>query len=245
MRIGLFVTCLVDALFPEVGTATVSLLERLGLSLDVPPAQTCCGQMHANTGYRHHAAALAERHAAIFEQYDVVVSPSASCAASVRHQLTGAPRGASGTPSAAAAERARAIAMRTYDLSTFLVDVLGVTDVGAYYPRRVVFHPTCHSLRMLRVGDRPQRLLSAVEGIELLEPDDADSCCGFGGTFATKNPAVSAAMLADKIDAIERTGASVACAADSSCLMHIAGGLSRAGSAVRTAHLAEILASSR
>ena len=239
MRVALFVTCLVDGLFPDVGKATVALLERLGLKVEVPMAQTCCGQMHVNTGYAREALPLVRRHVAAFSGYEAVVVPSGSCAGSVRHQHAWVARQAGDAGLAAAAEE---VASRTFELSELLVDVLGVTDVGAYYPHRVTYHPTCHSLRVLRVGDRPLRLLRAVDGIDLVELPEAESCCGFGGTFALKNPDVSAAMLADKMRHVLATRAEVCSAGDSSCLMHIGGGLSRLRAGVRTVHLAEILA---
>ena len=239
MRVALFVTCLVDGLFPDVGKATVALLERLGHQVEVPMAQTCCGQMHVNTGYARAALPLVRRHVAAFSGYEAVVVPSGSCAGSVRHQHAWVARQASDAGLAAAAEE---VASRTFELSELLVDVLGVTDVGAYYPHRVTYHPTCHSLRVLRVGDRPLRLLRAVDGIDLVELPEAESCCGFGGTFALKNPDVSAAMLADKMRHVLATRAEVCSAGDSSCLMHIGGGLSRLRTGVRTVHLAEILA---
>jgi L-lactate dehydrogenase complex protein LldE len=239
VRVALFVTCLVDGLFPDVGRATVRLLERLGHQVEVPLAQTCCGQMHINTGYGREALPLVRRHAAAFAGYEAVVAPSGSCAGSVRHQHAWLASRA-GDPALAA--EAAAVAARTYELFEFLVDVLGAPDVGAYYPHRVTYHPTCHSLRVLRVGDRPLRLLRAVRGIDLVELPDAESCCGFGGTFAVKNRDVSAAMLADKMRHVLDTRAEVCCAGDSSCLMHIGGGLSRLRTGVRTVHLAEILA---
>jgi L-lactate dehydrogenase complex protein LldE len=242
VRVALFVTCLVDGLFPDVGKATVGLLERLGCTVEVPRAQTCCGQMHINTGYLSEAVPLVRRHAAAFAGYDAVVAPSGSCAGSVRHQHAWVAEEA-GDPELAAA--AREVASRTYELSEFLVDVLGVTDVGAYYPHRVTYHPTCHSLRVLRVGDRPLRLLREVDGIDLVELPQAESCCGFGGTFAVKNADTSAAMLADKMHHVLSTRAEVCSASDSSCLLHIGGGLSRLRAGVRTVHLAEILASTR
>jgi L-lactate dehydrogenase complex protein LldE len=242
VRLGLLVTCLVDGLFPEVGKATVRLLERLGHTVEVPAAQTCCGQMHINTGYVREALPLVRRHVAAFSGYEAVVAPSGSCAGSVRHQHPWLAARA-GDPELAAA--AREVASRTFELSELLVDVLGLTDVGAYYPHRVTYHPTCHSLRVLRVGDRPLRLLRAVRGIDLVELPEAEACCGFGGTFAVKNPDTSTAMLADKLRHVLSTGAEVCSAGDSSCLLHIGGGLSRLRAGVRTVHLAEILASTR
>ena len=240
MRIALFVTCLTDTLYPATGQAVVRLLERLGHEVDFPAGQTCCGQMHFNTGYRREALPLARGFAAAFAGADAVVSPSASCTAMVRdyHGQLAADAG-----DAALARAVADLAPRVHDLSTLLVDVLGVTDVGAYFPHRVTYHPTCHSLRMLRVGDAPLRLLRAVRGLDLAELPAAESCCGFGGTFSVKNPDVSAAMCADKVAAVHQAQAEVLCAADNSCLMHIGGALSRQRAGVATMHLAEILAS--
>ena len=242
MRVAMFTTCLVDGMVPDVGRACVTLLERLGVELDVPGAQTCCGQMHVNTGYPREALPLVRLYAETFAPYDAVVVPSGSCAGAVRHQHADLARRAGDADLLAAVE---AVAAKTYELSELLVDVLRVTDVGAYYPHRVTYHPTCHSLRVLRVGDRPLRLLRAVEGLQLVHLPRADSCCGFGGTFALKNAEVSAAMLADKVDEVHATGAEVCTAGDSSCLLHIGGGLSRSTPATRAVHLAEILASTR
>lgn len=241
MRIALFATCLADALFPAAAIATTEILERLGHQVLFPERQTCCGQMHVNTGYQREAVALVRHHVEVFEaaRCDAVVAPSGSCVGSVRHQHAMVARRAGDEALAARAEK---IAALTYELSELLVDVLGVHDVGAYYPHTVTYHPTCHSLRMLRVGDKPLQLLRHVRGLTLLELPAAESCCGFGGTFAIKNADTSAAMLADKIAAVTGTGAGVCTAGDSSCLMQIGGGLSRIGSAVRTVHLAEILA---
>ena len=239
MRIALFVTCLADTLFPDVGKATTVLLERLGHRVEFPQAQTCCGQMHVNTGYQREALPLIRRYVDTFEPYDVIVAPSGSCVGSIRHQHAMVARRL-GDP--ALADRAEAVGERTFELSQLLVDVLGVEDVGAYYPHRVTYHPTCHSLRLLRVGDRPLRLLRQVAGLDLVELPDADVCCGFGGTFALKNSDTSTAMLADKMRNVLGTRAEVCAASDSSCLMHIGGGLSRLRAGTRTVHLAEILA---
>lgn len=239
MRVALFATCLVDGLFPDVGRATVTVLERLGHDVEFPRQQSCCGQMHVNSGYPREALGLIRNHVDTFEPYDAIVAPSGSCTAAIRHQHADVAEQAG---DAALAERARGVAAKTYELSQFLVDVLEVIDVGASYPHRVTYHPTCHSLRLLRVGDHPYRLLQAVRGLELVDLPAADSCCGFGGTFALKNSAVSSAMLSDKIAAIESTGASRCAAGDASCLMHIGGGLARLQSGTRTVHLAEILA---
>lgn len=240
MRIALFITCLADTLYPDVGRATVRLLERLGHEVTFPRAQTCCGQAHTNTGYGAMALPLVANHVEAFEGCDVVVAPSGSCVGSVRHQHAMLARQAGDE---ALAGRAEALASRTYELSELLVDVLGVTDVGAVFPHRVTYHPTCHSLRLLRVGDRPLQLLQAVRGIDLVELPAAEECCGFGGTFAVKNADTSTAMLADKMRHVRDTGAEYCTAGDASCLMHIGGGLSRLRTGTRTIHLAEILAS--
>jgi L-lactate dehydrogenase complex protein LldE len=201
--------------------------------------------MHVNTGYRREAVPIVANHVRAFagvlaSDIEAVVAPSGSCVASIHHQQAAIARRAG---ESALADDAAALAERTYELSQFLVDVLGVTDVGAYYPHRVTYHPTCHSLRMLHVGDRPLRLLRAVRGLELVELPGADQCCGFGGTFAVKNAETSTAMLADKMTNVLSTHAEVCTAGDASCLMHIGGGLSRLRSGTRTVHLAEILAS--
>ena len=239
-RVAVMSTCLGDAMFPDAVRATVRLLRRLGVAVDVPEAQTCCGQPMVNTGYVEEAVPLVRNFVSAFEGYDQVVVPSGSCAGSVRHQhgLVAARSG-----DAALADAVARTSPRTLELSEFLVDVLGVVDVGASFPRRVTYHPTCHSLRMLRVGDRPTRLLEAVRGIDLVPLPRAEECCGFGGTFAVKNADVSTAMLDEKLAAVVASGADAVCACDSSCLMHIGGGLHRRGIDVRPVHLAEILAS--
>lgn len=244
MRVGLFITCVNDTLYPRTGQAVVTLLERLGVEVEFPMAQSCCGQPQFNTGYRHQAEPLMRRYATAFEDVDHVVTPSGSRAAMIRdnYPRIAAKAAAEGRGDAMAEAAAVAVA-KTYELTEFLVDVLGVTDVGAYFPHTVTYHPTCHGLRVLRLGDRPLRLLEKVRGIELREPSGAQECCGFGGTFAVKNPAVSAAMGADKARALSETGAAAVCAVDNSCLLHIGGTLARGGSAVRPVHIAEILAS--
>jgi L-lactate dehydrogenase complex protein LldE len=223
VRVALFITCFNDTLFPATGRAVVDLLERLDCEVAFPEAQTCCGQMHGNTGYTDHGETLVRRWERVFADFELVVSPSASCVGYVREHV----------PSSSG---------RLFELTEFLVDRLGMTDVGASFPHRVTLHPTCHSLRMLHVGDRPVRLLSAVRGIDLVDLQDADECCGFGGTFAVKNADTSMAMLGDKLRRVLDTRAEVCTAADNSCLMHIGGALRRQRAGVRTMHLAEILA---
>jgi L-lactate dehydrogenase complex protein LldE len=240
VRIALFVTCLGDTLFPGVGRAVVRLLERLGHEVVFPPGQTCCGQMHVNSGYPREAAPIVRGFVEAFGSYDVVVAPSGSCTASVRHQH-GIVADAVGDRGLRAA--VDEVSPHVRELSELLVDDLGVTDVGAYFPHRATYHPTCHSLRMLHVGERPLRLLRAVRGIELVDLPAAEECCGFGGTFAMKNPDVSVAMGADKVRHVRETGAEVVVASDSSCLMHIGGAMSRLRGGVRPVHLAEVLAS--
>ena len=241
MRVALFITCLNDTLFPEAGKATVAVLERLGHEVVFPREQTCCGQMHANTGYRREAIPMVRRFARAFGESgaDAVVGPSGSCVAMVHHQYGSLARESGDDGLVRAVEE---LAPRVFELSQFLVGELGVEDVGAYFPHRVTYHPTCHSLRLLRVGDAPLRLLRAVRGIDLVELPEAQSCCGFGGTFAVKNADTSTAMLADKLRSVLDTGAEVCTAGDSSCLMHIGGGLARQRAGVRTVHLAQILA---
>lgn len=221
MRIGLFVTCLGDTLFPQVGAAVVAVLERLGHEVVFPPAQTCCGQLHLNSGYRRDADRLAARWQRVFAGLEAVVAPSSSCVGTLRETYG---------------------VEHLFELSELLVGQLGVEDVGATFRERVVYHPTCHSLRVARVGDAPLRLLGNVRGLELCELDRADECCGFGGTFSVKNAATSSAMCDDKCAAVERSGATFCTAVDGSCLMQIGGRLARRGSLPRTVHLAEILA---
>jgi L-lactate dehydrogenase complex protein LldE len=223
MKVALFITCFNDTLFPGAGKAVVKLLERLGCEVVFPFEQTCCGQMHVNSGYAHEAGGLLTRFERVFGDHAAVVSPSASCVAHVR-------------------ERIPSVGGRVFELTEFLVDRLGVTDVGASFPHRVTLHPTCHSLRLLDIGDRPARLLRAVRGIDLVELQGARECCGFGGTFAVKNADTSMAMLSDKVRHVLDTRAEVCTSADTSCLMHIGGALSRGRTGVRTMHIAEILA---
>ncbi|HEX7736790.1 MAG TPA: (Fe-S)-binding protein [Ktedonobacteraceae bacterium] len=239
MKVSLFITCFNDTLFPQSGRATVELLERLGHIVDFPEEQTCCGQMHFNTGYQREALPLIRRFVQIFGQAEVVVAPSASCAGMVREVY---PLAAEWFGDQQLLAEVQALAPRVYELTEFLVHRLGLEDVGAYYPHRVTYHPTCHSLRFLRVGDAPLRLLRAVRGLDLVELPGAQECCGFGGTFAVKNADTSLAMLNDKLRNVLDTQAEVCAAADNSCLMHIGGALHRQRAGVRTVHIAEILA---
>jgi L-lactate dehydrogenase complex protein LldE len=228
VRVALFITCFNDTLFPEAGRATVALLERLGCAVEFPAEQTCCGQIHGNSGYEDGARPLAERFCRVFADAEAVVSPSASCAGFVREHYRRMGVSFDGP--------------RVYELSEFVVDVLGVEDVGASFPHRVTLHPTCHSLRALRIGDRPERLLRSVRGIDLVELGEARECCGFGGTFAVKNADTSIAMLGDKLRHVLDTRAEICTAVDTSCLMHIGGALARQRAGVRVMHIAEILA---
>jgi L-lactate dehydrogenase complex protein LldE len=240
VKASLFITCFNDTLFPETGQATVRLLERLGVEVDFPREQTCCGQMHFNSGYADETVPLVRRFVSVFADSEVVVAPSASCVGMVRDYYTDV---AERSGDEALKEEVRALQPRVLELSEFLIDRLGVEDVGAYFPHQVTYHPTCHSLRILHVGDRPLRLLRAVAGIDLVELPEAEECCGFGGTFAVKNADTSMAMLTDKVRAVLDTGAQVCTAGDNSCLMHIGGALSRQRAGVRAMHMAEILAS--
>jgi L-lactate dehydrogenase complex protein LldE len=242
MRIALFITCVNDTLYPRTGQATVAVLERLGHEVVFPLEQTCCGQMHANAGYQLEAIPLVRNFVRAFSapRADAIVTPSGSCAAMVHHQYG---RLAQLAGDEALAREVTALAPKVHELSQFLVEVLGVEDVGAYFPHQVTYHPGCHSLRLLEVGDAPLRLLRKVRGIRVVELADASSCCGFGGTFAVKNAETSTAMLADKLRHVLDTGAEICTALDNTCLMQIGGGLSRLRAGVHTVHLAEILAS--
>lgn len=240
MRVALLIACFNDTLFPETGRATVGLLERLGHQVDFPEEQTCCGQMHFNTGYARDAVPLVRRMVDAFEGADAVVCPSASCTGMVRDHYRGLAELAGDAGLARAVDE---LVPRVYELTELLTGELGLEDVGAHYPHRVTYHPTCHGLRGLGLGDAPLRLLRAVGGIDLVELPDATECCGFGGTFAVKNADTSIAMLASKVKAVLDTGAEVVTAADNSCLMQIGGALSRQRTGVRAVHMAEILAS--
>lgn len=237
MLISLFIACYNDALFPETGKAVVRVLERLGHTVEFRSAQTCCGQMHYNTGYYDEAMSLMRHFLEVFRGAETICIPSASCVAMIRDHF---PRmGADAGLETEVAE----LLPRVFEFTELLTDKFGVTDVGAVYPHRVTLHTSCHSLRALQIGDRPKRLLRAVRELELIELPESDQCCGFGGTFAIKNAAVSTAMLSDKMQCILETGAEICVAADNSCLMHIGGGLKHQASPVRCVHIAEVLAS--
>ena len=240
MRISLFITCYNDTLFPETGKAVVSVLERLGHTVEFPLEQTCCGQMHFNTGYRREAYPLAKRFVSIFQDAEVICIPSSSCVAMIRDYYPEIARENADEEFAAAV---RSLLPRVFEFTELLTDRLQVEDVGASFPHRVTYHASCHGLRSLHLGDRPVRLLRKVSGIDLVELPNSDRCCGFGGTFAVKNADVSTAMLEEKLGAVLGTDAEVCTACDNSCLMHMQGRLHRQGSAVRTMHVAEILAS--
>jgi len=239
LRVALFITCYNDTLFPETGKAVVRVLERLGHTVEFPAGQTCCGQMHYNTGYQAEALPLVQRFVDQFRGAEAVVVPSSSCVAMMKDHY---PKMAASLKDAALAREVEALLPRVFEFSEFLTRRLGLEDVGAYYPHRVTYHASCHGLRNLLLGDGPMRLLKAVRGIELVPLEGLEQCCGFGGTFAIKNADVSSAMLAEKTTAVLNTGAEVCTACDNSCLMHIQGGLHRQRTGVRTVHLAEILA---
>ena len=238
LRVSLFITCYNDTLFPETGKAVVRVLERLGHTVEFPAGQTCCGQMHYNTGYQAEAMPLLERFVAQFKGADAVVVPSSSCVAMMRDHY---PKMALAIGKKELIVEVDTLLPKVFEFSEFLTKRLGLDDVGAYYPHRVTYHASCHGLRNLLLGDGPVRLLKAVRGIDLVELDGLEQCCGFGGTFAVKNADVSGAMLADKTTAVLKTKAEACTACDNSCLMHIQGALHRQKTGVRTVHLAEIL----
>ena len=237
MKVQLLVTCLVDSLFPDVGFSVVNVLERLGVEVEVPAGQTCCGQPAFNAGSPDDARAMARHLIDVFGASDLpVVVPSGSCGDMVIHH---APALLSDDP--AYAERARKLAGRTHEFTAFLVDVLGVKDMGAVAHNRVAYHAACHGLRGLGLVHQPGVLLDSINGIQRCLLDDEDTCCGFGGLFSVKMPEISGSLLSRKIASIERSGADTVVATDVSCLMHIAGGLKRRGSTVQIKHLAEML----
>ncbi len=236
MRVALFITCLADQFFPQVGACAVRVLRRLGVEVTFNPAQTCCGQPAFNTGYRHEARAVAARVLDLFDDAEYVVAPSGSCTAMVRvfypQLFEGQPR---------CLQQVVKLRARFFELSEFLVKILGVEDVGARFPHRVAYHDSCHLRRELQIEQEPRQLLQAVAGIELVELPDYQLCCGFGGTFSVKFPEVSVAMGEDKVRAALEAGAEYLVANDAGCLMHLAGLIHRQGLPLRTMHLAELL----
>jgi L-lactate dehydrogenase complex protein LldE len=239
VRVALFITCYNDTLFPGTGKSVVRVLERLGHTVVFPAGQTCCGQMHWNTGYQEDALPLLPRFVEQFRGAEAVVVPSSSCVAMMRDHY---PKMAAQIGDAKLIQDLEVLLPNVYEFSEFLTRRLGLEDVGAYYPHRVTYHASCHGLRNLGLGDGPIRLLRAVKGIDLVELEGLDQCCGFGGTFAVKNAEVSSAMLADKTRAVMNTRAEVCTACDNSCLMHIEGSLHRQRAGIDAVHLADILA---
>jgi len=240
MRASLFITCYNDTLFPETGRAVVFLLERLGVDLEFHPRQTCCGQMHANTGFRAEAFSQAKRLVRMYADAENVVVPSSSCVAMMRDQYPGLfeELGNESLRSDFAA-----LLPRIYELSEFLIDKIGADDVGAYFPHRVTYHASCHGLRGIHLGDRPFRLLSKVRGLDFAPLANLDRCCGFGGTFSVKNAEVSSAMMTAKLQDVLATKAEYCTALDNSCLMHLGGAMHREYAGMKTIHMAQILAS--
>ena len=240
MKVALFITCVNDGLFANTPRAVVEVLEHLGHDVVFPREQTCCGQMHLNAGYRQEGLHLAQRFREVFGNYDVIVSPSASCVGTVRELYATSARSLGDE---SLAEELEEVGRRTYEFSEFLTDVLQVRDVGASFHHTVAYHPTCHSLRVLGLDEAPKQLLRHVDGLTLVEIPQEDECCGFGGMFAIKNSDTSVAMGQDKLSLVRRTGADVLCALDNSCLTHIGGLSSRARTGIKVMHVAEILAS--
>ncbi|HOI02977.1 MAG TPA: (Fe-S)-binding protein [Dermatophilaceae bacterium] len=240
LKVALFAACYNDTMWPGTPIAVVKLLERLGCRVEFPQRQTCCGQIFTNTGYAAEALPLVRGFVETFAAYDAIVAPTGSCVGAIRHQHHDL---AAAAGDVALTRAVDALTPKVYDLSEFLIDVLGVTDVGAYFPHRVTFHPTCHSIRLAGVGDRPQRLLQAVRGLTLVDLPHKEECCGFGGTFSLKNADVSIAMASDKARHVRETGAEVLVAGDNMCLMNMGSVLARQRAGVRVMHLAEVLAS--
>ncbi|MDI3328552.1 MAG: (Fe-S)-binding protein [Alicyclobacillaceae bacterium] len=236
MRVSLFVTCLVDACFPEVGVSAVRLLRRLGVEVDFPPEQTCCGQPAFNAGFHREAGAVAQVWLESFADSDYIVTPSGSCAGMIRHGYGELWAGTSPVGSLA-----KELSEKTYELSQFLVEILGVRDLGARFPAKAVYHPSCHATRLLGIGDAPLILLRRVRGLELVDLPFAEECCGFGGTFSVKFGEVSGAIATDKARNVMGTGADVLVGTDMGCLMNIGGRLRRLGSPIRVLHLAQLL----
>ena len=239
MLISLFITCYNDLLFPETGKAVVRVIERLGHAIEFRAAQTCCGQMHFNTGYYAEAVSLVRHFVDVFQGAEIICIPSASCVAMIRDNY---PHIAAESGDAALTRAVQELLPRIFEFSELLTDKLGVEDLGAFFPHTVTLHTSCHSLRSLRIGDKPARLLQNVRGLELIDLPESEQCCGFGGTFSVKNAEVSTAMLSDKTRSILGTRAEVCAGIDNSCLMHIGGALGRQRAGVRCVHIAEILA---
>jgi L-lactate dehydrogenase complex protein LldE len=235
--VTLFIQCLVDGIYPEVGEAMVHIFRKLGISVTCPTQQTCCGQPAFNSGYRREARIAAKRFIEIFETADTIVCPSGSCVTMVRNHYAELFK-----DDASLQQRARHVADKTYELTEYLVDILGVDDLGAQYGGKVTYHDSCHLLRSLRVREQPRRLLRKVSGAEFVELYDSDRCCGFGGSFSVKYADISAALAEDKVDKIIASGADTVVGCDMGCLMNIQGMLSRKGSDIKTLHIAQILA---
>ena len=240
MRASLFITCYNDTLFPETGRATTRLLERLGVELEFRQGQTCCGQMHANSGFRAEAFSQAKRLLRLYEDVEALVIPGSSCVAMMRDQYPGI---FEELGNESQRRELAAFLPKVFELSEFLVDKLKVEDVGAYFPHRVTYHASCHGLRGLHLGERPFKLLSKVRGLDYVPLEHMDRCCGFGGTFSVKNPEISQAMLTVKLHDVLSTGAEFCTALDNSCLMHLGGALHRQYAGMKTIHMAQILAS--
>ncbi len=236
-RVGLFVTCLIDAMRPSIGFAAIQLLEEAGCTVEVPQAQTCCGQPAFNSGDTRRAASLARQVVEVFEPYDYVVVPSGSCGGMIRRHY---PEALADDP--AWRGRAEALGAKTHEITTFLTDVRGYRPKGRALRRTATYHDGCAGLRELDVFGQPRKLLAAVDGLEMRKLEGNDACCGFGGTFCVKYPAISNAIVEEKAVAIERTGADLLLAGELGCLMNMAGKLSRRGSAVRCFHTIEVLA---
>ena len=236
MKVSLFVTCLVDQFFPDAGASTVRLLRRYGCDVSFPPGQTCCGQPAFNSGYVNAAREAAKNHYKNFADADYIVSPSGSCTGMVHHYYREL-----FADDPVMLEKVSAMVDKTYEFSQFMVNVLGVEDVGATFPHRVTYHPACHGMRLLGIQEEPMRLLRAIRDIELIELPKAEDCCGFGGTFSVKLSDISGAMVTEKSEHIEETRAEYLISTDMGCLMNINGNLRRRGSKVKIMHLAELL----
>lgn len=235
--VSLFIPCLVDAMFPEVGSALVRVFDRLGIPLAYPAGQTCCGQPAFNSGYRREATVTARRFLDLFEGAETIVCPSGSCVAMVRHHYPELFRSDPGLLA-----RAEAVGARTFEFTEYLVDVLATTELGAVWPAKVTYQDSCHLARTLGIREQPRELLRRVRELQLVEMDNADTCCGFGGTFSINYPEISLAMGDEKIDNILRSGADTVVGCDISCLMHIRGRMARRGEKIQALHIAQVLA---